>query len=498
MAKDVNIHIKTQGAEQTKQDLNQVAQATEEMGAKSSRAAGWIKEVFTALVGPLGVSAVVGLAVSGFRYYIAALEDMKNASANAVRDLADKQRAAKDFFEVMDAYSSKDRKAALNQVFDVQTKYGLSYEASKQLLTTQQRTFGEINPQSTEQFAPYWQFHGQATGDLIRWMGESGIKTPEYQGQIMRMISAVSKQKHLSDEELIGALTSQGEKFRYLGWSPEQTIENLGKILVPNEGTRGIMRLFTAMESFTPDKALEMHASPAVANDERARWEFLQNKAAAMSPEKRNELLAKQFGMSSPAIRKLLFEPTSPELQKAIDYAVSPEAAAEARRHLAEYQKTTEGEQEIGTGISGKIKAKLPPVETLKTTLRDIGKAYLADLQYKDRFQYEKITWMNMGENREVEAAAVHLWFQTLSEAEKKSYIQMTEKDIGWGHYEKFPEQAARYQFEKFSPEEQLQKVEQAAHTNNDFHVEHNMNYYPIAGTAADRDIGPRVGRDFK
>jgi len=532
MAKDVNIHVKTQGTQQSASELNEVGQAAEEMGAKSSRAAGWIKEAFTALVGPLGVSAVVGLAVSGFRYYIAALEDMKNASANAVHELADRQRAAKDFFETMDAYSSKDRKAALNQVFDVQKKYGLQYEASKQLLTSQQRTFGEINPQSTEQFAAYWQFHGPSTADLIRWMGESGIKTPEQQGQIMRMISAVSKQKSLSDEELITALTSQGEKFRYLGWSPEQTIENLGKILVPGEGTRGIMRLFTAMESFTPDKAREMHALPAVANDERARWEFLQTKAAKMSPQKRNEFLAQTFGMSAPAINRLLFEPTSPELQRAIDYAVSPQAAAEAKQHLEEYKKTTEGEQETGAGVAGQIKANLPNTETLKTTVRDIGKAYLEKLKYEDRATYEKIYWTNFGENRMAEAAAAHLWFQTISEAEKQLYVQMAGKDIGWGHYEKFPEQAAReYGFEKMTPEQQLANVksaqaalemsteqaprktndraEMASETdstinhvtnvhNNDFHVEHNMNYYPVAGSAADRDIGPRAGRDFK
>ena len=58
MAKDVNIHVKAEGAQQAKQlTCNQVAQATEEMGAKTSRAAGWIKEAFTALIGPLGITA---------------------------------------------------------------------------------------------------------------------------------------------------------------------------------------------------------------------------------------------------------------------------------------------------------------------------------------------------------------------------------------------------------------------------------------------------------
>jgi len=482
MSKDINIHVKTQGTEQAKQELNQVAQATEGMGAKTSRAAGWIKEAFTALVGPLGIAAVVALVVAGISKIIAAFDDMRRASAEAVQELANQQRAAASFFEAVNAYTSPQRKAAMAQARHLQMTTGIPYADAMRVLESQQRTFGEINPQSSEQFAAYSKLHaGPQTGDLISWMGESGIKTPEQQGKIMRMIAAVSEHNNLKDEEIITALKTQGERFRYLGWTPEQTIENLGKVLVPNQGTRGIQQLFGAIEKFTPDEALKMHAPPQVAASEQARWNFLKNKAAVMSPEKRSEFLNSIFGTAAPTINKLLFEPTSPDLQRAISYAATPQAAEEDAANFRKYQQTAEARGERAGAVKGFLNLTTRPKAEIDAEYRSYGESYLEWLSVNDRKLYESIKFA-LPEEKEKQAAAKALFLKT-----EREFTPPGQEPLKW---------------EDLNPEQRLSEIRRGAEelsmqniTNNDFHTEHNINYYPTTG---DRLTGPRADRDFK
>jgi len=186
------------------------------------------------------------------------IDDSKKAADEAIRELVAEQRASMNYFEAMEAYSESQRMAAFAIARDVQAKCGIPFESSKQILEYQKRAFGEILPESTKQFAAFWAMHaGPSTIDLIRWMGTSGIKDPERQGQIMRMIKAATKYTGLTNQEMIEALASYGTHFRYLGWSPEQTIENLSKVMVPGEGMKGVESMLIGLENFTEEKAYE-------------------------------------------------------------------------------------------------------------------------------------------------------------------------------------------------------------------------------------------------
>jgi len=192
---------------------------------------------------------------------VVVLDDTKKAADDAVQELANQQRSAASYFEAINAWSSNDRKIALARAHNVQANYGLPFESSIQLLEVQKRAFGEISPKSTEQFAAFWLMHGrEQTPDLIRWMGASGIKTPEQQGKIMRMISTVSSQPSMPTcGEIITILASYGSRFRYHGWSPEETIINLSKILVPGEDMKKTTEtVLNALEGFTEEKAHEL------------------------------------------------------------------------------------------------------------------------------------------------------------------------------------------------------------------------------------------------
>jgi hypothetical protein len=359
-----------------------------------------------------------------------------------------------------------------------------------QLLEAQQRSFGEINPQSTDQFAAYWKLHaGAQTPNLVRWMGASGIKTPEQQGQIMRMIGAAGQGK-ISEEQIIEAIAGQSERFKAMGWSPEQTITNIGKLLTgmsAEEAPKALRGVFGAIEGFDEAKAIEMKAPKQVAESEQARLEWLQTKTAGMPLKQRNTLLRQAFGPTYPYVNKMLFEPTSPEMQQDISYAKSSQAAAEDAKNAAAALDTAEGKLESAKGTAGKFDLDVTDEESSLESIREIGKAYLEKtLRQKDRFQYEKL--MYMPEELRYEKAALMLWRTTHPGIPKTGFYNGS-----WG-----PTTVMEQQDWGNEPEEQqLSELRSAA---NEIHLHyHNETIYnPVAGTAADRDQGPRVNRDFK
>jgi hypothetical protein len=436
MAKEVNIHIKTTGAEQAKQGIRDVAQEYDSqltsLRLLQFQAAGSAKQHTDELknqetvLGRLGssvknyafswfsVTAILALVVGTVHKVISAFDDMKKAASDAVHELASQQRAAASFFEAMDAYSGPQRKAALAMAREVQARTGLPFEESKQLLEAQKRIFGEISQQSTDQFAAYWRLHaGAATTDLIRWMGESGAKTPERQGQIMRMISAVAKEGKITDEELIGPITARAARFKYMGWSPEQAITYTGKALAglsASESSRVMRGLFESLEGFTEEEALKMKVPPKVAASEQARIEWLQVKVATMTPEQRRTTLKHLYGTMAPYVTKMLFEPTSTELQRALEYATTSTAAAEEQRRVVESQKTEEAQLEMTKGKAVIPQAALTPEKTTEVLIREQGKFYLEYLRIADRLKYERIKVTPGGEEYQYEIAAQELW----------------------------------------------------------------------------------------
>jgi hypothetical protein len=463
MAKDVNIHVKTTGTGQAKSELDQMAHSTEELGVKSSRAAGWMREAFSALVGPLGIAGIVAIAVSGIHRIIAAFDDMKKAAAEAVQELANQQRAARTYLEAMGAYSPEQSKEAIAQAKKVSGDTGIPLEASMQILEAQKRAFGEINPKATEQFAAYWQLHtegGPAATDLIRWMAQSGVKTPERQDKIMRTISAVAQKNKLKDEEIISVLQTQGERFRYLGWTPEQMIENIGKVIVPGEGPQRIQRLFAAIEGFTEQKAREL--------------EWVTTKAVTMTPEKRADYMQKAFGITAPYIKRL-FEPTT---------ATIPVTTEEERRRFIEWQETEEAEAEKDKNKTVQPGAGLTPEEKQGVRLRKYGKDYLENyLRIHDRLKYEKIKAIPGGEEYQYELAAKDLW----STVNKPIIGELKRRPGVFGDILGLPETIPILgsTWEETPIKERFAGVEKASHQINISHHYHHDTYY-----------GQRVGGD--
>jgi len=477
MAKDVNIHVKAENVEATKAQLEALGFTISEVGAKTSRAGGWMKEAFSALVGPLGVAGIVATVVAGVRKIIAAFDDMKKAASDAVHELANQQRAATSFFEAMDAYSGPQKKAALMQARGLQAATGIPQEAAMQILEAQKRTFGAVSPQASEQFAAYWAMHAQgATTDLIRWMGESKITTPERQGQIMRMISAVSKQTNLKDEELIQALVSRGERFRYLGWTPEEAITNVGKALgglSPAEASRAMRGLFESLE-ISAETAKKLGVPKGVRASEQERLEWIRTKAATLPPERRAIFMREAFGPSAPYVTKMFFAPAPP---------ITPLTAEEEARRFAEYQKTEEAQLEMAKGKGVYLEGAVTPEITRQVIIREHGKAYLKYLQIADPIRYRAIKTLGLSETAEQEIAARELW-QT-NQLRKKPPIGTFGK-IG-------PHPSYFNWWETTLEEERIPALERAAQTINIYNI--GTVYTPRVGSD---ERGPRAPVNLK
>jgi len=251
--------------------------------------------------------------------------------------------------------------------------------------------------------------------------------------------------------------------------------------------------MFGSLEGFDEAKALEMKAPKGVAESEPARLEWLKTKTAGLPLKQRNTLLRQAFGPTYPYVNKMLFEPTSPELQQELNYAASPQAAAEAAQNAAAYRGTAEGQTEISKGKSIRPEGSFSPDDITNVLTRDKGKAYLEYLKIHDPKKYASLQFrgspfgMGIGaiinESPE-ELAAMELWQMTLpakTSAKEKVGGFLTES----------------HRWHELPPAEQLAGAEQGSRMIN---INYNTNtiYNPVAGTAADRDIGPRADRDLK
>ncbi|HUW18374.1 MAG TPA: hypothetical protein VMW16_03650 [Sedimentisphaerales bacterium] len=414
MAKDINIHLKTTGAEQTKEQLDQTARSAEKIGESTQQAgrqavkgAEWVKSAFSAIVGPLGLAALAAAVINIVRKIRAAINDMKQASSEAVSSLAALQKASADYFEAFEAYSPEQRQAALLQARQFQAKTGLPIEASQKLLEAYKRTFGKLNEAAVEQLAGYWQLHGQeATLDLVRWMGAERVTTPQRQGQITRMVSAVASETGLRDAEIISALTRYSTELRGLGWTPEETIMNIGKALAgksPLEARRAMSSLVDGIRAFTEEKALEMKAAAEIAASEKERLAWARQTMLKMEPEARRKFARQAFGeTAAPYVTGWLLAEYPEKTRRALEYARTPDAAEQERQRVEAVKQTAEAGREITEGGAKKLELLLAEEEKQRDAIREYGRVYLEYLRRRDRIQYELIK-ARAGDNVELQ-----------------------------------------------------------------------------------------------
>jgi len=505
MSKNVNIHIKTDGAGKASMDFDKVSQSTrqtgkavEDMGDKTARSGQSMLKSLASIGGFLGFAGLAATAVAAVKKIISVIDDMKKAVNEAVAELANLQKTSADYFEAFEAYDPHSRMEALKQARQFQAKTGLGFEQSKNLLEAYKRQFGEVPAEATEQMAGYWQLHGgDATRDVIRWLGSSDISDPKRQGQILRMISATATQAKLHDSEIIQGLARNSTEFKAMGWSPEQTIENLGRVLSGTggpEARKALTGLVEGLKSFTEEKAIEAGLPAEVAESPEKRFAWAAKKLQAAAPQQRTRLGAELFGQSYGAyVTKFLTGELSPYEKAALQYAATDKAAEEEKQRVQGVQETAEGVLEKAEGVAGQFELLVSSDEQAKAALRRTGKAYLNYLRRTDRLKYESIKMRGLSEELEYELAAKELYESENPPTEYYPNVPVSTRiplprrpESGWN---------------KLSPQEQVEQLQGPTQnivnnynyqTTNDYSIINN----PIAGTEADRLIGPPFTQD--
>ena len=205
MAKDVNIHLKSTGVEQTQQDMDKTAKSvkgvddtTEKAGAKSSRAASAFKNAFASIVGPLGIAAITaGLApaaVGVARFF----DDLKQRSDQAVQDVQRLRDAYTSLYEATNAFSEESRQTVAIETNKTLMKTGVSEQTGLPVIDAYTRQFhglvdsGKLSEEDykrgQEEILGYAERHGgDATSELISIIRGWGMNTPEQQGEFRRI-----------------------------------------------------------------------------------------------------------------------------------------------------------------------------------------------------------------------------------------------------------------------------------------------------------------------
>jgi len=507
MAKDINIHIKTRGGPEAKQQLDKASKSAKGIGTSMEQASNKAETAKTSMLSNLktiaGVAGFAGLASAATamaRKIINAFDDMKKAANEAVAEMAGLQRQSADYFEAMGAWTPEQRKAELKRISAFQAKAGVSRTAAMSILETQKRQFGAIDEAAAEQFAGYWQLHAQeSTTDLMRWLAASGITDTARQGQVMRMISATATQTGLKDPELIQGIVRYSQEYRQLGWTPEQTITNIGKGLSglsQREARKALSGIVEGIKTFSEEKALEMGAPEVAAASAEQRFEWASAKLKAASPQGRARLATEMFGKTYGAyVTKLVTGEMSPQAQRAIDYAKTGRAAREEREAVLAYRHTPEGILGQAAGIGGQFAAEVSEEQAYEAAARDVGKSYLEFLRRTPtgRIKYEKIKALGLGAEHEKELAAKALYEQQ----EGKLHPMMRQGEFGPGGFYHI-KVGMGSDWETMSDEERFKALQNVNHpaiqsAPPQTIIQTQINNYSRVGV----DTGPRVDRDI-
>jgi hypothetical protein len=249
-------------------------------------------------------------------------------------------------------------------------------------------------------------------------------------------------------------------------------------------------------------------------------------KRSKMSEHAFGRMLGDIYGNAGAAgIYKLITTPGG-AMDGLITVAATPQAAA---AEIAEEETSRKMKERMGDLTNTAIMEEWQKGDKFfyQKQIRELG----AEKQKTLEIEYPFYQWFRelvTPEFKEKEDAAFIRWYENLSPEEKRRILSKTKTPIHFGPVPLVTPTSRRYfQFKNYydslNPQQQYEGMAEPSVVSANFnsidnlgpaqqsgritgsptihyHTEyHNdMIYHPVAGTAADRDIGPRVDRDFK
>jgi len=441
MAKNVNIHIKTPGARESKEQLNTVGQAAERVGGKTEQAGvkaktsgERFKEAIGKMIGPLGLAAIAGGAAAAAVKVAKFFDDIK-ARADAAVDKVQGVRAAfDDLFEALDAFDEKSREAVTKSTAGLLQETAVPATTGLPIINAYTRQFkgmvdsGQLTQEQYQRglkgMIGYGARHGgAATADLISIMAGWGITTPEQQGEFRRMIAAGAQSSGLTDAELIGALSRGMPTIKALGWTPQEAIESIGVLSAGEAGRKKTSLPGTTIQALGAPQttAFEKYGIPEhLAEDPRQLLLYIRNMRATMGQDEYYRMLTKPYGPEGAAGVYKLVAADREGIGEAIERAAGPKgAAAEAAEERARLT-TLESIDARAKAIVLQQELDMTAEEKYMRGVRDIGEAYQERMKRRRPISelWLQTTHLKAGEK---EHAAYLMWLESLTDKERES-----------------------------------------------------------------------------
>ncbi|MGD0077032.1 MAG: hypothetical protein ABSB91_00240 [Sedimentisphaerales bacterium] len=528
MAKDVNIHVKTEGTQQVQQDLqglnqdvNRVGDNIEQMGSRSSRAMEWFGNGLKSLAGPLGFAALIGVVSNAAGKISQFFEDLKNRCDESVNKLQNLRKGFEGIFEAMGAFDEKGRKDITKGTIELLNKTAVSPEIGLPVIEAYTRQFkglvqsGKLSPeqyqQGLEEMLGYSARRGQggATPELITLMAGLGMNTPEQQGTFRRQIGAVSKATGLKDAEIIESLGRSSPTAKVMGWQPDEALNAIGIIAGGEIGRKRLTLPAATLEALVnpqlqKEDFLKYRISPQQAENPAQLFALLAAKQGTMDEQSFGRMLKNVYGPEGAAgVYKLLKSPGG-GLTEAINGAATPQAAsAEMADEIASRQ--TKERLAAKTQMTAAGIYETPGNEFFyKKQVREIGAEELEKLRIEHPYLQKifeilnpgyaggiipgKITGIFKTEEINKENAAFVKWFLSLSDEEKQEILSKTKAPLGGIGGDVL--QLKNY-YNSMTPQEQYQDLTRQGdmhiHYHNDMIIQPNIN--PIEKERNDRSF---------
>jgi hypothetical protein len=504
MAKDVNIHVKTTGAQQTKQDLDGVAHSTEklghtteQMGTKSGRAFKWITAGLKSLIGPLGLAAIATTLAAIAGKIAKFFDDLKAKCDEAVRNLQGVRGAFVDLFEAMDAYDERSRQQVTKGTAALLKETAVPQELGLPIINAYVRQFrgmvesGQLTEKQYQQglrgMLSYGARHGgAATPELVTLMAGWGIVTPEQQGVLRRQIAAGAAASGLTDAELIGALGRGMPTIKAMGWTPAQAVETIAVLAAGEVGRqRASLPATTLQGLLAPQETniAKFGIPEAIAQDPRQLLAQLQLMRGQMSQQQFTQMLTDIYGTTAAAgVSKLLTAPRG-GISGAITKAATAEAIAaeQAEERLSKTSLERRDARAKARVMEEKLDVTIK--EQYEEDIREIGAAARETRKRRKPIRQWFEDLFTVGEEKEKEYAAFQTWYENLSKEEKEKFLSMYRGRPG------SPFDVWRFGFTPQQKYESLIEGRMPASTVN-IHYHHDTIYNPRFGSD---QRGPRA-----
>jgi len=441
MAKDINIHIKTRGSEQTKQQLQgvgrsaeKVGDSTEKMGKDSERGGSKIVGVLKKLAGPIGFMAIATAVAAAAAKVAKFFDGIKQKCDEAVRQVQEIRKAYESLFEAMDAFDEKSRQQVTRTTNLILKDVGVTQELGLPIIDEYTRQFkslveaGRITQQQYEQgmkeMLGYAARHGgEATKDLISIMSGWGMVTPEQQGAFRRQIAAGAAEVGLRDEDIIEALGRGMPTIKAMGWTPEEAVEKIAVIAAGEVGRKKKALPATTLQALMAPqltKIEEYGITEEAAQDPRKLLEQLRKKQADMDRQAFTRMLVDIYGTEAAAgVSKLITTP-SRGIQEVLRQAAG-EAGAEAERAEEKANRETLERRDAATKARARdIKLQRKLDEQYMEDVREIGREAQKELRIKEPKRQRLREALTIGEAAEEEQAAFREWEKQLGKEGRK------------------------------------------------------------------------------